>query len=412
MIDQNHAQSLAVEGVEQDKPHLMALSMVQGVGPSTQKRVLQYLKKRRMDWSKFWELNNDELKNIQLTNNQINSILKYKSECSICAEYEKLQFREIRVISFLDKEYPPLLNELERAPLVLYARGPIINHTQGLAVAVVGTRDMTSYGKRVTENIVSELVELGVSIISGFMYGIDTVAHQSALKFGGQTVGVVGFGLDHMYPDTHQKVYEQCLADGMTFYSPFSPATQAKPGNFPARNQVVAGMSHAVLVTEAAAKSGSLITAGVAADLGREVFAVPGSIFSSYSEGTRQLVNQGAALINSGYELVDELSWPGSSIQHSPLRINPSRQSVSKIHHPKQFTKLDQVEQLKKIMANLSHTEQRIVKLLVNEDQTFEEIKNSLVIDTTQLTTALNNLELAGAVHNQGNSWLIGKADE
>jgi DNA processing protein len=136
------------------------------------------------------------------------------------------------------------------------------------------------------------------------MYGVDICAHQAALAWEGNTIGVLGYGFDYCYPKSYQAVFQSCIEQGMTFVSPFAPETTAIRGNFPARNAIVAGMSAAVVVTEAAAKSGTLITAGYAADFGRPVFAVPGSIFSPYSLGVKHLLNEGATLINSGAEVI------------------------------------------------------------------------------------------------------------
>lgn len=293
---------------------LAALCAIGSIGPVTQKQILDHLKKYRIGWQEFWAGNELFYQEMKLSEKQINSINKFIKEHTIYSYGETLMIRGIRIITYADEEYPPLLTELERAPLVLFGMGEVVRQPDRLSLAVVGARGMTPYGSSVTEQLVMELIEQGVAINSGFMYGVDTTAHQAALRFGGKTIGILGFGFGQMYPDTQLPVFEQCLADGMTFYSPFAPDLPAKKGNFPARNQIVAGMSHGVLVTEAAAHSGSLITAGVAVDLGREVFAVPGPIDSPYSEGTMHLVNQGATLVNSGYDIIEYLRWPPGNI--------------------------------------------------------------------------------------------------
>lgn len=429
---------------------LAALSTMKGIGPVTQKMIIAGLNKYRISWQEFWEGNELLFKKIKLNEKQINSIKKFIKEQTIYAYKEKLAIREIRIITYMDEEYPPLLTELERAPLVLFGMGKVIKNPDRLSLAVVGARGMTAYGASVTEQLVMELVEQGIAINSGFMYGVDTAAHQAALRYGGHTIGILGFGFGQMYPDSQQPIFEQCLADGMTFYSPFAPDFPAKKGNFPARNQIVAGMSQGVLVTEAAAHSGSLITAGAAADLGREVFAVPGPIDSPYSEGTMHLVNQGATLINSGYEVGEYLRWPTGNLPslRSKMRLvdetyqsfssamskdQPSSdvlsfnsQFIQDCHQLKQpdnkfcFTpttsmnlsgRLFQLSQPspQSLLGFLNSFDFQLLSKLASRGHSFDQLCELLTCPAPQLSQALGKLEVAGLVMNLGDNWQIVK---
>lgn len=174
-------------------------------------------------------------------------------------------------------------------------------------VAVVGARNMTAYGEQVTSALAGGLSRCGATIVSGFMYGVDCAAHRAALENNGTTVGVLGYGHDFVYPENQKELMQEWLEQGMTFVSPFAPSVAPRRGNFPARNRVVASMSHAVVVTEAAEKSGSLITASYAAQEGHVVCAVPGPITNPYTRGTRELINQGAALVAGAEEVLLEI---------------------------------------------------------------------------------------------------------
>ena len=260
------------------------------------------------NWELFWASGKELWKQMCVSERQISSIEKRLSEQTIEDYFSSLENRQIRVLFEESVEYPLLLKFIDSPPTVLFAKGAAMVWGADPPIAVVGTRHITEYGRLVTEKITSELVVNGCPIISGAMYGVDICAHQAALGWEGKTVGVLGYGFDYCYPKSYQAVFESFIEQGMTFISPFAPETTAIRGNFPARNAIVAGMSAAVVVTEAAAKSGTLITAGYAADFGRPVMAVPGSIFSPYSQGVTQLVNQGAKLVTSAEEVLQEVN--------------------------------------------------------------------------------------------------------
>lgn len=199
-----------------------------------------------------------------------------------------------REIARSDAEYPALLREVPTAPATLYVRGGLVDG-DALAVAIVGSRRATSYGLDVAEMLAADLAARGVTVVSGLARGIDSAAHRGALRVGGRTLAVLGSGVDVVYPPENRRLAAE-IAERGALLSQFAPGTPPLPHHFPTRNAVIAGMSLAVVVVEAAERSGSLITARLAAELGREVLAVPGRITALESRGANRLIQDGAAV--------------------------------------------------------------------------------------------------------------------
>jgi DNA processing protein len=201
--------------------------------------------------------------------------------------------------------YPANLREIHAPPARLYVRGALAED-DALAVAIVGSRAATPYGVAVAERLAADLAARGVTVVSGLARGIDSAAHRGALRAGGRTIAVLGSGVDVIYPPENRRLAGDIEASG-ALVSQFEPGTPPLAGYFPARNRVIAGLSLAVLVVEAAEKSGSLITAGLAAEMGREVLAVPGPLTSPQSVGAHRLIQDGAALIQGWEDVVGQL---------------------------------------------------------------------------------------------------------
>lgn len=284
------------------------LLSVPGIGQKTVSRVIRYLEESTIEWEQFWDELRLHLEKIPLSENQTEQVFLYTKEHTLASFSEQLGKENIRVVTEACNEYPPLLKRHQLSVPVLFAKGAVAQWHNQTPIAVVGTRHQTPYGQAVTEQLVTELVLADCQIISGAMYGVDCTAHQAALAAGGRTVGILGYGFNYWYPRSFAKKYLEMLAAGMTFFSPFAPTVQPSAGNFPARNQIVAAVSAAVLVTEAGLKSGSHITASFAADLGIPVGAVPGPITNPYCEGTKELVREGAVLVTSAQDLLGEIN--------------------------------------------------------------------------------------------------------
>jgi len=223
-----------------------------------------------------------------------------------------------------DPDYPDLLGAISSPP-TLDVRGAL-TEDDALALAIVGARAATPYGIEVTERLAGELAARGVTIVSGLARGIDAAAHRGALGAGGRTVAVLPCGIDIVYPPEHRALARSIEARG-ALLSQFAPGVPALPGHFPARNRTLAGLSLGVVVVEAAERSGALISAGFAADLGREVFAVPGRITSATSAGTNRLIQDGAKLITCWQDVVSELPEPWRRMVRasSPTTQDPAR---------------------------------------------------------------------------------------
>ncbi|MCE9688056.1 DNA-processing protein DprA [Shewanella sp. AS16] len=210
------------------------------------------------------------------------------------------------IISFSDPLYPPLLRQIPDPPPILFVKGQA--ETLLLpSLAVVGSRNASPAGLQLSRRLAAELVEQGLAICSGMATGIDGAAHKAALAQGGTTIAVLGTGIENVYPKRHQQLYQDIQQQGCVI-SEFWPDTAPFAGNFPKRNRIISGLSLGVLVVEACRKSGSLITARLASEQGREVFAVPGSVVGGHSQGCHDLLRNGASLVETGADIIQELA--------------------------------------------------------------------------------------------------------
>ena len=235
---------------------------------------------------------------------------------SIDPEQEMKRAEKIgaNIIPFPDSSYPSLLREIHDPPVILYARGKPIPPRQEF-VAVVGSRNATEYGKRTAQKIALGLAENGIGISSGLARGVDAAAHWGCLRGRGFTIAVLGTGIDIRYPRSNEKLFDRVLGQGAVI-SDFPMGTAPEPKNFPMRNRIISGVSRGIVVVEATRQSGSLITAGLALEQGRDVFAVPGSIDSFKSRGPHFLIKQGAKLVEHAEDILSEIGWPYALENH------------------------------------------------------------------------------------------------
>jgi len=223
-------------------------------------------------------------------------------------EMEQCQRQGIRIVTFLDKDFPQKLNHCADAPLLLYLKGAA-NLNAPRTLSIVGTRNATAHGKEATERIVEELAPLGVTIVSGLAYGIDIAAHRAALKHGLPTIACLAHGLERIYPPLHANTAKEMLELG-GLISEYPIGTNPDRENFPTRNRIVAGMTDATLVVEAGIKGGALITAKLASDYDRDVFAIPGRVSDVHSAGCNQLIKENrAALVTCASDIITSLNW-------------------------------------------------------------------------------------------------------
>ena len=222
-------------------------------------------------------------------------------------EIKRLQEQKVKVLTILDGAYPQRLKEIYLPPIVLFYRGNLSLLNQR-AVAIVGSRDHSKYAKDCIRELIPVLVNDNIVVISGLARGVDTLAHEETLKANGNTIAVIGSGLDVVYPPENRKLYEVIAKKGLIL-SEYPLQSRPLKFHFPYRNRIIAGLSHGVCVIEAKEKSGSLITANLALTENREVFAVPGSIFSIHSKGTNSLIEAGACLVSSGETICRNLKY-------------------------------------------------------------------------------------------------------
>lgn len=298
---------------EQRKAFLTSLWSVPGIGRKSFFNCLSTLRQSEVNERQFWEGGTGLWEKSLLTNKQINSIKKFKKDKDFYSFYKSLVDSGIQLLTFEEEAYPQILKNIEDFPPVLFVKAKekitkdLIDSYFASSLAVVGTRKMTAYGKLVIKELIPDLVASGISITSGFMYGIDLTAQEKAIEAGAKTIAILGYGFNYSYPSEHQYLMDDFLEKGAIFMTEFAPETRPKAGNFVQRNRIVAGLTLGTLVVEAATKSGSHITADFANQYGRLVFAVPGPIKNEYSFGTKDLINKGAIMVNDAVDILREI---------------------------------------------------------------------------------------------------------
>ena len=279
----------------------VAFSLVKGIGSVRFQALLDFFGDPRI----AWEAPSQALREAGLGSKIIENLVQLRSSVSLEKVWERLQSLGISVLISADEAYPRRLKEIDQPPPVLYLRGSLYPE-DGWAVAVVGTRRITAYGRQVAEEVAGMLARNGVTVISGLARGVDSVAHQAALSAGGRTLAVLGNGVDQVYPPEHRRLADEIIENG-ALISDYPPGTRPDASNFPPRNRIISGLSMAVVVVEAGQNSGALITAAFAADQGREVFAVPGNINAPHSRGTNRLIQDGAHPLLDPQEILEVL---------------------------------------------------------------------------------------------------------
>lgn len=378
------------------KKHWVALISVDGIGPSTFYSVVNYLNKNRRSWQDFWVNKGSIWHKIGLKESNFESIQKFKSEHTISSYWNSLKSKSISVIAITQNKYPYLLKQIYDPPPILFVKGDI-GLVQKLPIAIVGTRKMTAYGRVVTQKIATELSSNEACIVSGFMYGVDLLAQQSAVKAGGCTAGVLGYGFDHAFPASHKIIMNEMIkTKKAVFISEYAPFVQPNRGTFPRRNRIIAGLSLGVVVTEAGERSGTQITVSYALDFGRDVFAVSGPVTSPYHEGVKKMINNGAQLVGSGTEVINNLSarnW-GRDLDLAKRGTNSDGLSCS--------TSREYSSSL-----NLTETQLSVVKEIQVLPLTTSELAAQLELDHLQVINCLTKLEVQGLVKRDVNQWQL-----
>jgi DNA processing protein len=274
-----------------------------------------------------WKATPSDLRNSGLDAGSVKSIVSSRDGIDLDAEMEKMENLGVRAFSCSDPDYPARLKEIYDFPPVLYVRGSLTAQDEW-CLAIVGTRRATVYGRQVTEEFVADLARSKITIVSGLARGIDTVAHQSALEAGGRTMAVLASGLDIVYPGENVNLARRITENG-ALISEYPLGTKPRADNFPRRNRIMSGMSLGTLVIEAGESSGALITAQMALEQDREVFAVPGSILSPASKGTNKLIQEGAKLVLDYTDILEELNLMTVERQIEMKELIPATETES-----------------------------------------------------------------------------------
>lgn len=357
---------------QQERAYRAALYEVDGIGPVRMQVLLHYFGSA----STVWNAREKTLLEIGVPVDAVGELKKRRKTVDPEQHLAALAKLGIRVLVPEDEEYPERLSEIDKSPQVLFVRGHF-DHSDRRALAVVGTRKPTPYGREVTQRLVEQLVAHGFTIVSGLARGIDGAAHRTALECGGRTIGVLGGGVDRVYPPEHIGLAEEVAKHGAVI-SEFAPGKLPVPGNFPARNRIISGLSLGVVVIEGAAQSGTKITAGHALEQGREVFAIPGPITSQKSQATADLIKAGAKVVTDVSDILEELS----------LEVGP----VSRDGDRKTPINLDALEE----------EERQIVEVLADGNLHVDDIVRELKMETATVSATLTLLEIKGMVRHLG----------
>ena len=278
------------------------LSRIEGLGCIRKKKLLDMFKTPEA----IWNLKFEDIMSINGFGEKIaNEILKKEYKANLNKYLDYMKKYNIHIISIYDKEYPNKLRNIYDVPVTLYVKGnvSILNEE---SIAIVGCRDCSNYGKEVARKISYDLASFNINIISGMAKGIDSYAHIGCLEKKGKTIAVLGSGLDRIYPKENEALYNKIISSGGAIVSEYVIGTKIDKINFPARNRIISGLSDGVVVVEAKQKSGTLITVDFALEQGKNVFVVPGNITSKNSEGTNDLIKQGAKCITSAQDVLEE----------------------------------------------------------------------------------------------------------
>ena len=351
-----------------DRNYLVALYSFLPFGPQR----IKLLKKYFGSYKSAWKADYKKLIEIGLAKKTVEGFVTHKQEFAFNNYFSQLKRQKIDFVTIDDSNYPENLFELDDAPAVLYIKGKIkANDTN--AVAIVGSRKMTSYGREVTERFATELASMGVTIVSGLAFGIDVCAHKSSLAVGGRCIAVLASGVDMITPRSNQWLGDEIVKKGGAIVSEFPIGTIPQKAFFPHRNRIISGLSKAVIVIEGMIKSGTLHTASHAANQGRTVFAVPGQITSPMSGAPHYLIQNGAKMATSVSDILNELN----------LQLKVDKDAVEKV-------------------MPSDKTEKQILEVLETEEMHMDEIARTSGISVNQVSAKLTMMELKGLVRNMG----------
>jgi DNA processing protein len=349
--------------IKKELKYWVGFNIVPGIGRVKFSQIENYFGKL----DNAWKAGHADFKQAGLDNNTIKAIETSQQQIDLDDEMEKMEKCSVQAYTYHDAEYPARLKEIYDYPPLIYVMGELIPDDE-LCLAVVGTRGATVYGRQVTEQMVEDLSRNKITVVSGLARGIDTVAHRRTLESGGRTVAIFACGLDTIYPAENANLAKR-IAERGALISEYPLGAKPRPDNFPRRNRIMSGMSLGVLVIEADEASGAMITAHMALEQNREVFAVPGSILSPKSRGTNSLIQEGAKLVRNCTDILEELNLSVNVHQMEMPEITPS-----------------------------SDTEKLLLKQLNTEPTHIDEVCRGCGLPISTVSSTLAIMELKGMV--------------
>jgi len=348
--------------------HWLVLNMIPGLGAARCQKLLSHFGSPQ----RILEADLNELQHVSgIGEYTARQIINFKDKLNIEKEIARIEREKISLVTFFDDNYPSNLKSIFDPPILLYVKGKLLPEDR-IAIAMVGTRRPTTYGKMVAEKLSKELAERDITVVSGLARGIDTCAHRGALSGKGRTIAVLGCGIDICYPPENRSLFDE-IAERGAVISEFPMATRPEKVNFPLRNRVISGLSLGAVIVEAGARSGALITADCALEQGREVFAIPGNIFNLETKGTHSLIKQGAKLVEGCEDIIEEISCLSSV-----LSLPPAIKSFGKVA--------------------LSPEEEQIYNLLSFEPVHIDLISREAGLPINRISPLLMNLEMKGKI--------------
>ena len=306
---------------KQELQYWVGFNIVPGIGRVKFSQIETYFGKL----DNAWKAGPADLRKAGLDNNTIKAIETCRPQIDLESEMEKMERSGVKAFTYHDTAYPARLKEIYDYPPLIYIKGELIPQDEW-CLAVVGTRRATVYGRQVTEEMVRDLAQNKITVVSGLARGIDTVAHRAALEAGGRTIAIFACGLDTIYPGENANLARSIMNQG-ALISEYPLGAKPRPDNFPRRNRIMSGMSLGVLVIEADESSGAMITAHMALEQDREVFAIPGSILSPMSRGTNNLIQEGAKLVRNCTDILEELNLTANIRQMEMKEITPASET-------------------------------------------------------------------------------------
>ncbi len=352
-----------------DLPYWAAWSRYPKIGPTRFARLRQAFP----TMAESWRASAQDLRQIGFDDQIIQELLHHRQNTNVDKSWEEIIRLGLNVTTIADDNYPTLLKEISNPPALLYWRGNLDCLTKP-TLATVGARRMTVYGQQTVGCLIPPLASAGLTIISGLAYGIDTACHQAALSTGGYTVGVLACGLDQIYPAANNTLGQKIIEQNGLLLSEYPPGVLPLKHHFPVRNRIIAGLAQATLILEATLKSGALITAKLALEYNRDVFAVPGSILSEMSQGTNELLKLGAIPALKAEDILATFNLHNSTVNLTRL---------------------------------LNEMEKMIINALNDEPKHVDELARLLKIPAGEMAAKLTLLELEGIVKNTGQQKFI-----